>query len=237
MTASFTDPAAGPLTAPEDAGPESNAPIASASARRNPARTRARLLDAAVLEFSEHGFSGARTDRIASRAGTNIRMLYHYFGSKDELYVCVLEEVLAHLRHDELKLDAQRADPLQGLLQVFDYVEQHFGRHPELRQLLAFENLNEAKHLRRSERIAQMASPVLQLLQTLLQRGEASRAIRPGIDALHLYVSMVSLAYYGRAHVFTLSRIFAADLQAPGWQRAHIEQARLMFASFLIAPR
>lgn len=218
---------------PAAADPLPQAPDGGAPVRRNPVRTQARLLAAAIQEFSEKGFSGARMDCIARRSGTNIRMLYHYFGNKDELYVCVLEEVLAHLRHDELKLDPGRVEPVQGLLQVFDYVNRHFSRHPELRKLLAFENLNEARHLGRSTRIAQLASPVLTLIRTLLARGEASGVIRPGIGALHLYVSMVSLAYYARAHAFTLSRIFAADLHAPQWQRDHLAQTRQMIASFL----
>lgn len=55
-----------------------------------------------MAEFSDHGFSGARTGRIAQRAGTSIRMLDHCFGSKDDLDVAMLEVVLADLRHDEL---------------------------------------------------------------------------------------------------------------------------------------
>src|SRR5690606_3428556 len=127
--------------------PRRPATRADAPARRDPARTRARLLDAAVAEFGDHGFSGARTDRIARNAGSNIRMLYHYFGSKDELYVAVLEAVLADLRHDELQLDIDTLEPLEGLLCIFDFVENHFAAHPRLRKLLAFENLNEARHL------------------------------------------------------------------------------------------
>jgi AcrR family transcriptional regulator len=204
-----------------------------ASARRDPARTRTRLLDAAVAEFSEHGFHGARTDRIAKRAGTNIRMLYHYFGSKDDLYLAVLEEVLAELRHDELRIDPEQGEPLEALLHVFDYVDDHFGSHPALRKLLAFENLNEARHLARSQKMLAMSSPVLVLIRRLLQRGAAAGSVRAGVDALHLYVSMVSLAYYGRAHAYTLSHIFGKDLHRPAWQKAHLRQTREMVAGFL----
>ncbi|RZI64306.1 MAG: TetR/AcrR family transcriptional regulator [Variovorax sp.] len=201
--------------------------------RRDPTRTRQKLLDAAVAEFSEQGFHGARTDRIARRAGSNIRMLYHYFGNKDDLYVAALEVVLGGLRHDELQIDADTADPLDALLQVFDYVDGHFGSHPALRKLLAFENLNEARHLARSDRILPMSSPVLKLLRRLLARGAAAGTVRAGVDALHLYVAMVSLAYYGRAHAFTLSQIFGKDLHQPAWQRAHLRQTREMVASYL----
>lgn len=204
---------------------------------RDPARTRARLLEAAVEEFSNHGYSGARTERIARRAGSNIRMLYHYFGGKDALYVSVLETVLAELRHDELRLDAEAIEPLAGLLHIVDFVDRHFATHPRLRKLLAFENLNEARHLARSTRIPEMSSPVLSLIRRLLARGVAGGQVRAGIDALHLYVAMVSLSYYGRAHAHTLSRIFDRDLHKASWQKAHQRLTRDMVAAFLAPAR
>ncbi|MFN4352707.1 MAG: TetR/AcrR family transcriptional regulator [Hylemonella sp.] len=202
-------------------------------AKRDPAAARARLLQAAVDEFSAHGYSGARTERIAQSAGTNIRMLYHYFGGKDDLYVVVLETVLADLRHDELQLDTMALPPMEGLLRIFDFVAGHFAAHPQLRQLLAFENLNEARHLARSDRIPEMATPVLNLIRKLLARGAATGEVRQGVDALHLYVAMVSLSYYGRAHAYTLTRIFNKDLQKPAWQRAHLKLTRAMVKAYL----
>ena len=209
------------------------APAQDTIARRDATLTRAKLLEAAIDEFSSEGYSGARTERIARLAGTNIRMLYHYFGSKDDLYVAVLEAVMADLRHDELRLDAEEEEPLAGLLHIADFVDHHFATHPRLRKLLAFENLNEARHLARSNRIPEMSSPVIALIRRLLVRGVAAGVIRPGIDALHLYVAMVSLSYYGRAHAFTLSRIFNKDLQAASWQKAHQKMTRQMVAAFL----
>jgi len=214
--------------------PARREPAGDTVARRDAAHTRARLLEAAIDEFSNQGYSGARTQRIARRAGTNIRMLYHYFGSKDELYVAVLEAVMADLRHDELQLDADAVEPLAGLLHIADFVDHHFATHPRLRKLLAFENLNEARHLARSNRIPEMSSPLLALIRRLLARGAAAGATRPGIEALHLYVAMVSLSYYGRAHAYTLSRIFNKDLQAASWQKAHQKLTRQMVAAFLV---
>lgn len=201
--------------------------------KRDPEKTKARILAAATAEFAAKGFSGARTEQIARRAKSNIRMLYHYHGGKDALYTRVLEDVLARLREQELQLDFSGATPLDGILQLFDFIDGHFSSHPELLQLLAFENLNKAAHLRQSTRIPQQASPVLDLIDTLLQRGQAEGVFRPGIDALHLYVSMVSLAYYGKSHAHTLSRIFKQDLLAREWQAAHRAQNHQMLAGFL----
>src|SRR5437588_9976060 len=62
---------------------------------RDPEATKERILAAALLEFSEKGIAGARVDAIAARAGVNKRMLYYYFGSKDDLYRAVLRNRLA----------------------------------------------------------------------------------------------------------------------------------------------
>ena len=62
---------------------------------RDPEGTRRRILAAALQEFSAKGIDGARVDAIAERAGTNKRMLYYYFGSKDDLFRAVLRQRLA----------------------------------------------------------------------------------------------------------------------------------------------
>src|SRR5687767_3509661 len=73
----------------------------SASAKRDPERTRAAILQSAVAEFARYGLGGARVDRIAERARANKRMLYHYFGDKDALFLAVLEDRYAHIRSAE----------------------------------------------------------------------------------------------------------------------------------------
>lgn len=200
---------------------------------RDPEKTRARILKAAIADFSARGYSGARTARIARNARVSIRMLYHYFGGKDALYVVVLEEVLGQLRRAELRLEVEDVEPVEGLLRAFDFLDDHFAAHPELRCLLAFENLNRAQHLKRSSRIPAMASPVLRQVDRLLRRGEADGSVRPGVDALQLYVAMAALAYYGKSHAFTLSRMFATELLAPAWQAGLRAQTRAMLAAYL----
>ncbi len=98
------------------------------------AKTRERIFRIAIREFADKGFSGARVETIASRAKVNIRMIYHYFGGKEALYVEVLEHVLARLREAELAvaLDVRTVDPAAGILQLYDFTEGHFAAHPEL---------------------------------------------------------------------------------------------------------
>ena len=204
--------------------------------KRDAVATRARLLKVAIAEFAAKGYSGARIDAVAVRAKVNIRMIYHYFGGKEALYIEVLEHTLAKLRADETKLDFSAMTPIDGLIQLFDFIDGHFAAHPELMKLLSSENLNKARFMQKSAMIPVMATPVLRLLQNLLQRGLNEGCIAPGIEPLHLYVTLVSLAYFHKSNAYTLSRIFETDLLAPAWQAEHKAQSRRMLLQFLSPP-
>ena len=67
----------------------------SGVATRDPDRTRRRILAAALAEFADKGFAGARVDAIARRARGNKRMLYHYFGNKEALFQKALDRYAA----------------------------------------------------------------------------------------------------------------------------------------------
>ncbi len=156
--------------------------------------TRERILRIAIAEFSEKGYSGARIDVICKLSRANPRMIYHYFGGKDHLYIAVLEQVLGELRTEELKLEVAHVAPIDGMMQLFDFTYDHFGGHPELIHLLSGENLLKARFLRRSVKTPIIASPLIKLIDELLRRGEKEGDFRRGIDPLQLYVTMVSFA-------------------------------------------
>jgi AcrR family transcriptional regulator len=82
---------------------------------RDPEKTRQRILDAATAEFARHGLGGARVDRLAQRAGANKRMLYYYFGSKEALFLAVLEAAYQRIRDAERALDLEHRDPREAL--------------------------------------------------------------------------------------------------------------------------
>ncbi|HEX2670915.1 MAG TPA: TetR/AcrR family transcriptional regulator [Polyangiaceae bacterium] len=204
-----------------------------AGPKRDPDATRQRILDAAIREFSAQGYSGARVDMICKRARANPRMIYHYFGDKDGLYVTVLEHVLGDLRREELKLEVDHVQPLTGMLQLFNFVHAHFGAHPELIALLSGENLQRARFLRRSVKAPIVASPLIELIGRLLERGVKQGEFRAGIDPLQLYVMMVALSYFHRSNAHTLSVLFRTDLLEPTWQSEQKRAADQMLARYL----
>ncbi|MFJ1461338.1 TetR/AcrR family transcriptional regulator [Nocardia wallacei] len=60
--------------------------------QRDPERTRALILDAAVAEFGAHGYAGARISAIAARAGVNVQLISYYFDGKEGLYQAVSQQ-------------------------------------------------------------------------------------------------------------------------------------------------
>lgn len=203
------------------------------SAKRNPAETRERILKTAIQEFADKGLSGARIDTIARRAKANTRMIYHYFGGKEKLYIATLEQLLGQLRKDELKLDIDGVEPFEGIIQLFDFIHGHFAAHHELVSLLSSENINRAKYLKRSVKVKEISSPVLQLVTQLLQRGTEQGMFRADIDPLHLYVTMVSLSYFQISNAYTLSVIFDQDLLDTDWQASYKRQSKEMLMCYL----
>jgi len=199
----------------------------------NIAETRERILRAAIDQFAQNGFSGARIELICKNADVNPRMIYHYFNDKAGLYVAVLEHVLGQLRAEELKLDVSHSEPFDGLMKMFDFIFEHFAGHPELIRLLSAENLLEGAFLKSSVATPSVASPVVQHIETLLKRGEKSGVVRPGLDPLHLYVVMVGLSYFHKSNAHTLSIIWDTPLMAQKWQQEHKDFARAMLSTFL----
>jgi AcrR family transcriptional regulator len=198
-----------------------------------PEGTRERILRIAIAEFSEKGYSGARVLTICRKSRVNPRMIYHYFGGKDGLYVAVLEHVLGELRREELKLDVEHVAPVEGMLQLFDFTYEHFGAHPELIHILSGENLLRARFLKKSSKTPVVASPLIALISQLLKKGEASAEFRKGIDPLQLYIAMVGFAYFYRSNAHTLSVIFKSDILKPAWQAEHKRYAKEMMLRFL----
>jgi AcrR family transcriptional regulator len=185
------------------------------SSRRNPVRNQERILQAATEEFARYGLGGARVDRIAARAGANKRMLYYYYGNKEDLFLKVLEARYAHIRRAELGLHLLDLDPVQGMRRMVEFTWNYYLKHPEFLTLLNSENLHRGRHLKRSRDVAAMHSPLIALLRDLLLRGERAGKFRKGVDPVQLYISIAALGYFYLSNRHTLSTIFERDLLAP----------------------
>lgn len=182
--------------------------------KRDPEGTRRRILMAAAEEFANGGLFGARVDQIARRAETNERMLYYYFGSKEQLFTAVLEHAFSALTEAERVLELDGVAPVEAVTRLAHFVWDYYRDHPELLRLINNENLHEARYLHKSTRIREMISPIVAMLGNVLTRGQKAGLFRNDVDPLRLYVTLSGLGYYIVSNRFTLAATLGRDFSA-----------------------
>lgn len=179
---------------------------------RNADATQKRILDAAKGEFSRLGFGGARVDAIALRAKANKRMIYHYFGSKEELFTAVLEAAYTDIRMAERALELEKLAPLDAIIRLVHFTWDYYLANPEFLTLVNSENLHKARHLKGSQAIHDVSRPFVDMVKALLDRGAAAGVFRPGIDPVQLNITIAAIGYYYLTNRFTGSIVFERDL-------------------------
>ncbi|WP_198026636.1 TetR/AcrR family transcriptional regulator [Bradyrhizobium sp. ARR65] len=180
--------------------------------QRDPEGMRLRILEAAKQEFAAHGLAGARVDRIAAKAGANKRMLYYHVGNKENLYLAVLEGAYEKIRAEERGLDLEHLDPPEAIKRLIEFTWNYFLRNPEFLALLNTENLQRARHLKRSTKVKSLHSPFVEMIRTVVTRGVESGDFQVAVDPVQLYISIAALAFFYLSNSATLSVIFGRDL-------------------------
>src|SRR4029077_7789388 len=188
--------------------------------RRDPAATRKKLLTAARREFAASGLAGARVDEIATRAGVNKKLVYHYFGDKDALYLAVLEWVYEEIRAQERDLNLEGLPPERAIKRLIESSFDHLAAHPDFIVLLNDENRGGARHVRGSRKLEAMHSPLVSMVSRILAEGVRSGMFRKGVNPVHLYISIAGLSYFFFSNTPTLSAIFRKDLSSATAKRA-----------------
>jgi len=185
---------------------------ARGSGPRDPERTSASILAAAVTEFTAKGYAGARIDAIALRSGANKRMIYHYFGGKEDLFTAVLEEAYLDIRAAERKLDLDKMEPEEAIDALVEFTWRYYLKNPEFLTLVNSENLHKGRHLRSSKVIQKEYPRFLELVQGIIDRGVAKGVFRDGISAVQLNITIAAISYYYLTNRYTGSIIYDRDL-------------------------
>jgi len=201
--------------------------------RRRPDATRRRILEAATSQFAAKGLAGARVDEIAHRAHVSKRMLYHYFGRKDALWLAVLEQAYLNIRSEERELDVSRLSPVAGMRRLIEFTVGYVRSHPEFISLLIGENLHRAKYLRRSRKVRELHTSLLGVIADLLERGRRSGVFRAGVDPAELYITIAALAFFYFSNLHTLSTIFGRNFDSTAARRRHLDHAINVVQGFL----
>ena len=183
--------------------------------RRDPSLSKELILSAARDEFVQYGLNGARMDRIADRVGASKNLIYHYFGSKNRLYLVVLEAIYREMRQEQDDTLLQAMQPVEGMRQLVANTFRHFVRTPALTRLMSIENIHYGEYLKKSVTVRPLYKPLLDTIQSLLRRGQREGVFRTNVDPVDLYISVSGLAYFYLSNRHTLSWIFNQQFDAP----------------------
>jgi len=196
-------------------GPALRKKAAPPGRTNDPVRTMADIIDVATREFADKGLAGARIDVIADAMRTSKRMIYYYFGSKEALYVAVLEEAYRRMRAIEAELHLDDLPPEDALRKLVGHTVDYQLAHPEFIRLVMTENIHRGEYLARSKSIRDLNVPAIAGLRSVYERGVAEGVFRPGLDPIDLHMSISALSVFNVANRHTFTLIFKRDLESP----------------------
>jgi AcrR family transcriptional regulator len=179
---------------------------------RNADATQKRILEAGRQEFAELGLGGARVDAIAARAKANKRMIYAYFGNKEQLFTAVLDAAYTDIRMAERALELEKLAPVDAIIRLVRFTWDYYLKHPEFLTFVNSENLHKARHLKHSVAIRALSRTFVGMMKSLLDRGVAEGVFRSGIDPVQLNITIAAIGYYYLTNRFTGAVVFERDL-------------------------
>src|SRR5438045_6408162 len=200
----------------------------------DPEQTRRDIVAVATEEFAAKGLSGARIDEIAARTRTSKRMIYYYFGSKEGLYIAVLEEAYRSIRNIERDLNVDHLTPERALQELVAFTFVRHQQNPAFVRLVMNENLHSGKYIAQSANIPKLNVPAIDTIRRIVERGKTSRVFRQDVDPTDLHMSISALCFYSVSNRYTFSTIFKVDMTSP---KALAARKKSIIATILAAVR
>jgi AcrR family transcriptional regulator len=199
----------------------------------NPERTTADILAIATREFADKGLAGARIDEIAAATRTSKRMIYYYFGSKEGLYLAVLEEAYRRVRDVEAELHLQDLSPEEALRRLVAFTFDHHLHHENYIRLVMSENIHRGEYLAQSQRIQDLNVPAIAAIKNLYERGVKGGTFRKGLNPIDIHASISALSFFNVSNRHTFSLIFKLDMNSPAYVSARREHVVEMIVRFV----
>ena len=187
---------------------------AAKSRTNDPERTMAGILEVANAEFSEKGLAGARIDEIAAATQTSKRMIYYYFGSKEGLYVAVLEESYLRMRAIEAELHLEDLPPEDALRRLVGFTFDHHHGNEAYIRLVMSENMERGAYLAQSKIIQKLNVTAIESIRKLYERGVAQGIFRAQLDPVDIHKSISALTFFNVSNQHTFGLIFKKNTQA-----------------------
>jgi AcrR family transcriptional regulator len=179
---------------------------------QDPDGVRRNILDAARVEFTEKGLSGARIDQIAARIETSKRMIFYYFKDKQGLYIAVLEEAYARIRAIEQSLDLASLPPVEALRTLVGFTFDYHANNPDFVRLVMVENIHHARHLKGSAKIAALNHSAITVIEQVYRRGVTEGVFRPDVAPIDIHLTISALCFYNVANRASILQVFGHDM-------------------------
>ncbi|MGJ7582018.1 TetR family transcriptional regulator [Variovorax sp. RHLX14] len=189
--------------------------------------TRDAILKAATKVFAKYGYDGGSVEKISQAAKSVDRMIYYYFGSKEGLFIAVLEGIYQRMDDAEAALAIDTAKPVEALTAVIRFVLGYYRKNPEFVTLLNTENLHKGRHISKSLRAREYSSRAVTIIADILQGGARQGLFRETLIARDVYLLIAATGYFYTANRHTLTAFLGEPLESPEavahWQDFVIE--------------
>ena len=198
-----------------------------------PQANRARIVQAAIDEFAARGFKGASMDAIAARTHTTRALINYYFGSKEKLYIAVLEQVYGEIRDAEAELDLDHLSPVDAIRRIVEFTYGYYVAHQGFVRLVVAENQARGRHLRKSKAMRTLNRPIIDRLARVIERGQAQRLFRADIDPVEVHRAIAALGMFNVTNQFTFGAIFQREMGSKGDVKRRREVVAEIIISYL----
>jgi len=198
-----------------------------------PQANRARIVQAAIDEFAARGFKGASMDAIAARTHTTRALINYYFGSKEKLYIAVLEQVYGEIRDAEAELDLDHLAPLDAIRRIVEFTYGYYVAHEGFVRLVVAENQAHGRHLRKSKAMRTLNRPIIERLARVIERGRQQRLFRAEVDPVEVHKAIAALGMFNVTNQFTFGAIFQREMGSKGDVKRRREVVADIIVSYL----
>ena len=181
-----------------------------------PAANRVRILAAAAAEFASRGFKGASMDAIAARTRTTRALINYYFGSKEKLYLAVLERVYADIRDAERLLDLDHLPPVEAIRRIVEFTYNYYVEHEDFVRLVVAENQARGRYMKKSAAMRTLNRPIIDTLGGVIARGQAEGVFRADVDPIDVHMAIAALGIFNVTNQYTFGAIFQRAMGAKG---------------------
>ena len=199
---------------------------------RDSRKSKEDILNAAEIEFAQKGIYGARVDEIAARAGINKRMIYEYFGSKEELYKAVLAAVYGRLARREVGLLSENIPCIEAIRRIIILYFDYLKNNPTYVNLILWENLNKGSYINDMD-FTGIKDPAFDLLKKVVERGKAEGVFKQETDADQLILSLLTFTFSYFSNRYTLSKLLGRRLDDEANIKRRVENVTEMFLSYM----